>query len=172
MSSRELFTERLCLCPIEVDEVEELHGLWTDEQVRRFLWDGEIVSLERTKEIVENSKALFDERRFGIWGIRERGSSELIGFAGYWHFRTPPSLELLFGVAPSHWRRGIATESGRRLIRYAFEDLGFDTVDASTDHDNTASIRVLQKVGMLRRRAEIHDGRGTFFYRIARNPPR
>ena len=64
----------------------------------------------RTREIVEKSKALFDERGFGIWGIRERGSNELIGFAGYWHFRTPPSLELLFGVAPSHWHRGIATE--------------------------------------------------------------
>ncbi len=110
MSIRDLSTERLCLRPIEVDEVEELHSLWTDEQVRRFLWDGEVISLRRTREIVEKSKALFDERGFGIWGIRERGSNELIGFAGYWHFRTPPSLELLFGVAPSHWHRGIATE--------------------------------------------------------------
>ena len=113
MLNQEISSERLSLRPIEVDRVEALHSLWTDERVRRYLWDGEEISLQRTRVIVETSSALFEESGFGIWGVCNRGSDELLGFAGYWHFRTPPSLELLFGVASGRWNRGIATESSR-----------------------------------------------------------
>ncbi len=148
--------------------MEALHSLWTDEQVRRFLWDGVVIPLDRTREIVEKSCTLFDEYGFGIWGIREHGSHELLGFAGYWHFRTPTSLELLFGMSSRHRNRGIATEASRSLIRYAFKDLGFREVDASTDIANAPSIRVLEKLGMLLQRREVVDGLDTVFYRVSR----
>ncbi len=168
MSSRDINCERLSLRPVEDADVEALHSLWTDEAVRRFLWDGELIPPERTREIVARSCALFDDHGFGIWGVRERGSDLLIGFAGYWHFRTPPSLELVFGVASSHWNRGIATESSRCLIRYAFESLGFRSVEASTDFANTASTRVLEKLGMSLQRREVVAGLDTVFYQLSR----
>ena len=168
MTTGEIHSQRLSLRPIGLDDIEALHSLWIDEPVRRFLWDGKIVPLDRTHEIVETNRVLFDEDGFGIWGIRELGSQELIGFAGYWHFREPPSLELLFGVAPGHWNRGIATEAGLRLICYAFEELGFLSIDASTDVDNTASIRVAEKLGMMRQRRDVVDGLDTVFYRMRR----
>ena len=170
MLSQEIISERLSLRPVEVEDVDALHVLWTDEQVRRFLWDGEVIPLERTRQIVDKNRGLFDAYGFGIWGVRERGSDELLGFSGYWHFRTPPSLELLFGVAASYWNRGIATESSRRVIRYAFEDLGFDKVEASTDLNNAGSIRVFAKIDMQLDRREVIDGLGTVFYRRTRTP--
>lgn len=149
--------------------MEALHSLWTEEQVRRFLWDGEVIPLGSTRKIVEDSQTLFDEHGFGIWAVRERGSDELLGFAGYWHFRIPPVLELLFGVAPGHRNCGIATQAGGRLIRYAFEDLRLRTVEASTDFGNAASIRVLDKLGMQLERREVVDGLDTVFYRLSRD---
>jgi RimJ/RimL family protein N-acetyltransferase len=65
----------------------------------RFLWDGKVVPLEQTEDIVERNERLFKESGFGIWGIREHNFAELIGFVGYWHFRTPPGLNL-----SSRWR--------------------------------------------------------------------
>ncbi len=169
MSSPEIISERLLLRPIEPGDVEALHSLWTDEQVRRFLWDGDVIPWDRTRKIVEESLAQFEEHGFGIWGIRERDSHGLVGFVGYWHFREPPSLELLFGVEPGHWNRGIATEASRSLISYAFEDLGFRTVEASTDCGNAASIRVLKKLGMRLQRREVVDGLATVFYSVMRD---
>ena len=116
----EIVSERLSLRPVDVDGVGALQSLWTDGRVRRFLWDDEVIPIERTREIVEKSCALFADSGFGIWGVRERSSNDLLGFAGYWHFHTPPSIELLFGVAAAHWNRGIATESSRCVIRYGF----------------------------------------------------
>lgn len=164
----EIESERLLLRPVGTESVESLHSLWTDEPVRRFLWDGDVIPLEQTLEIVEKNRALFEESGFGIWGVHERGSDDLVGFAGYWHFRTPPSLELFFGVTPGHWNRGIATEASRLLIRYGFEELGFEKIDASTDYANTASIRVLEGLDMSFHRREVVDGLDTLFYRLTR----
>jgi RimJ/RimL family protein N-acetyltransferase len=102
----------------------------------------------------------------GYGGVRERNLDELLGFAGYWHFRIPPSLELLFGVESHRWNRGIATESSRCVIRYGFEILGFQTVEASTDVANAASIKVLEKLGMSFQRHAVLDGLDTIFYAL------
>jgi RimJ/RimL family protein N-acetyltransferase len=164
--NREIATERLSLRPIGAVEVAALHRLWTEEGVRRFLWDGKIVPLKQTADIAETSGRLFEELGVGIWGVRESGCDELLGFAGYWHFRTPPSLELLFGVASDHWHRGIATEASRGVLRYGFEVLGFDTIEASTDVMNAASIRVLEKLGMAFLKRAVVDGLDTVFYSL------
>jgi Acetyltransferase (GNAT) domain len=44
--------------------------------------------------------------------------------------------------------REIATESSHSVIRYGFETLNFQAIQASTDIANAASIRVLEKLGM------------------------
>jgi ribosomal-protein-alanine N-acetyltransferase len=165
----EVVSKRLMLRPIRREEVLALHGIWIEESVRRFLWDGLIVPLKETEAIVERSQRLFQERGYGLWGVREFGGDELVGFAGYWHFRTSSSLELLFGVKSGQWNRGIATESAQSLIRYGFETLHFQTIHASTDFANAASIRVLEKLGMSLRQREIVDGLDTLFYTLQRS---
>ena len=166
---RELVSTRLELRPIRKEEGLALYRIWIDEEVCRFLWDGMVVPLEETKAIVDRSSRLFEERGYGLWGVREFGCDELVGFAGYWHFRTTSSLELLFGVKSGRWNRGIATESGRSVIRYGFETLNFPAVEASTDAGNAASIRVLEKLGMSLRQRAVVDGLDTLFYTLARS---
>ena len=164
--SPNLTSARLSLAPLGPADAASLHRLWIEEPVRRYLWDGEVVSIEKTEEMVETNRRLFRDSRFGIWGVRERNSDQLIGFAGYWHFRDPPCLELLFGVEPNHWNRGIATESSRSVIRYGFEALNFQKIDASTDVGNTASITVLKKLGMTQQHRAVTDGLDTIFYTL------
>ena len=163
-----LATERLVLRPLAAADAERLHALWTDEPVRPFLWDGRAIAPEETRAIVAESARLFRDRGLGLWAIRERGGEELLGVAGYWYFRTPPSLELLFAVAAPHWRRGIASEASRCVIDYGFLTLGLGVIAASTDAANAASVRVLEKLGMSLRRRETVDGLDTVFYELAR----
>lgn len=91
-----------------------------------------------------------------------------MGFVGFWQFRTPPSLELLFGVAFDHWNRGVATETCKSVIRYGFDVLNFLTIEASTDVANEASVRVLEKLGMSFRERAIVDGLDSVFYTLRR----
>src|SRR5688572_14619101 len=108
-----LHTSRLTLAPLRPNDAAELHEIWTAPGVRRFLWDDEVIPAEQTAGLVETSAALFADRGLGLWGARLCDASSRLsfaGFAGYWFFRDPPELELLYGVAEPLWGRGLATE--------------------------------------------------------------
>jgi len=51
---------------------------------------------------------------------------------------------------PDHAGHGYATEAVRELIRLCFEDLGLRRVTANCFADNTASWRLMERVGMRR----------------------
>ncbi len=46
------------------------------------------------------------------------------------------------------WGRGLATEAAWACVRYAFEKVGMERVIAGADEPNTASLRVIEKLGM------------------------
>ncbi len=56
--------------------------------------------------------------------------------------------ELGYELAPWHWRRGYATEAARAMLRFGFRDLKLHRVFSQCIADNTASVRVLERIGM------------------------
>jgi RimJ/RimL family protein N-acetyltransferase len=64
--------------------------------------------------------------------------------------------ELGWALAPEHAGRGYALEAVRELMRICFEDLGLRRVVANCFLDNTASWRLMERLGMRR---EVHTVR-------------
>ncbi len=160
-------TERLELRPLARSEDSELHALWTSPGVRRFLFDDEVIPADRTREFLDRSESLFRDEGYGLWGARLHGRADLIGFSGLWHFRDSPEHELLFGIADPMVGRGFGTEIARAVVDHAFTELAFREVRASTDGENHASVRVLEKSSFrFDRRASV-DGLDTLFYVLA-----
>ena len=114
--STELTTPRCRLRPVTADDAEPLHELWSSPGVRRFLWDGEIIPMARTRAAIEQSQRMFEEQTFGLWGAWAPASRTLVGFGGLWHFRDPPDLELLYGVAERLWGQGYAGEIAQAVL--------------------------------------------------------
>jgi RimJ/RimL family protein N-acetyltransferase len=169
MRPHEIKTARLRLRPLAEADVDELHALWSSPDVRKYLWDDEVIARQRTASLVEESLRLFAAHGYGLWGARLHDREELVGFGGSWYFHMPPKLELLYGIAPEHWNRGLATEIAQALIRYGFEVLEFSEVWASTDAPNAASARVLEKAGLQLERRAVVDGLETLFYCLPRS---
>jgi ribosomal-protein-alanine N-acetyltransferase len=168
-TSPHLETARLRLTPVTAADVAELHALWSTPEVRTFLWDGEIIPLDRTTSIATESARLFATHGFGLWAARLCGDAEIAAFGGLWYFRDPPELELLYGVAAERWRRGLATEMAGAVVSYAFQALGHQVIRASTDAGNTASVRVLEKLGFALERRALTGGLDTLFYQLHRS---
>ena len=168
MKSKSIETERLRLYPFTLDDVDRLHQLFIDPGVRKYLWDDEVISKEIAKEIIEKSVAMSEEDGKGLWSVLTRESDELIGFCGFWFFHEPPQLEILYGIAPSHWGQGIATEAAKAMMSYGFEELRFDCIIASTDAPNLASVRVMQRIGMTFQKRELTNGLDTIYYMMSR----
>lgn len=159
-----LRTQRCELRPVAAADVAELHALWITAGVRRFLWDDEIIPLERAAEVVAASGRLFARHGFGLWALRLKDLPAIQGFAGIWPFRDPPEFELLFGVAEPLWGRGYAVEAAGVVLTYCAAELDMRVVRASTDAGNRASIRVLDKLGFDLVRHATVDGLDTIFF--------
>ena len=161
----ELSTERLLLRPFTLDDVDALHTLWADREVRRYLFDGEVQARERVVEVVDNSIEGFADVGYGFFSMRRRESpAGIVGFSGFRPFDEPGVVEMLFAVAPSHWGRGYATEATREVLRYGFEQCDLRRVVATTDTPNQRSVRVLQRLGLFFEKRRERHGLDTVYY--------
>jgi ribosomal-protein-alanine N-acetyltransferase len=147
---RTLVTARLDLLPCTQADAPALWEIWTDPDVRRYLWDDEVIPVERARAIVADSVAEARTSGLGLRTVRRRGAETIVGFCGLLPNHAG-EVELLYGLAPACWGQGLATEAARAVLRDAFEVLGLARVVAATDPPNHASIRVLERLGMAPR---------------------
>jgi ribosomal-protein-alanine N-acetyltransferase len=161
-------TVRLRLRPLAPEDLDAIHRLWVDPEVRRYLWDDERISRERARSVIAAGIEDFESRGFGLWAVIRKEDGELIGFCGFRSLEGTPEIELLYGISPPYWGIGLATEAARAAIRYGFEGAGFDRILGITDTENEASRRVLEKAGMRFEKHAICEGRKETRYEISR----
>ena len=158
-----LRTSRLGLRPCEPRDLDELRALWTDSQVRRFLFDDRSISRAEAEAFVDLSVTTFAGHGYGLWIVDQ--CDRTVGFVGLRHASAAPA-NLLFGIRPAFWGRGYATEAASAVLGYAFDALQLDRVAADVDEPNHASVRVLEKLGMSRIRRAIVNGHPLLYYEI------
>ncbi len=161
-------TQRLILRPPSLDDLDDLHRVWTDSDVRRYLWDDRIIPKERTIEELHKTIDCFATRGFGLWAVCLKGRTQLIGICGFLPEDNPREAELLYALAPAYWKQGLITEAAKAVLQYGLESLGFERIVASADVPNVGSIRVLEKIGMCFEKQEQVDGLELVFYSTAR----
>lgn len=93
-----------------------------------------------------------DYRRhgYGRWAIVHKADRMVVGFNGLKYLDELGETDLGYRLAHRYWGRGLATESSLGVLRYGFDNLGLQRIVALVLPEHTASIRVLQKVGMHR----------------------
>jgi len=83
------------------------------------------------------------------WAITPKADESVVGMVFFHSFSSRhKKAELAFNVARSHWGKGIATDSARAVVRFAFEHLALNRVEATCMPANFGSRRVLEKIGM------------------------
>src|SRR5262245_44417418 len=164
-----IHTSRLRVRPYRENDLDALHALWTDPQVRRYLWDDRVIERTLAAEVMRGSIASTAAEGFGHWAVCPTGGDALIGFCGLRRLDDGPDVELLYGLAPAYWHRGLATEAARAMLRFGFGQLGFARIFALTDAPNTASVAVMQRLGMSFECRLIYHGLDTVQYIMRRD---
>jgi RimJ/RimL family protein N-acetyltransferase len=147
-----LETERLLLRRFTESDVDYLHDLDGDPEVMRFLNGGkptprDVIRNETLPRLL-HSYARFEG--FGVWAAIERWTGEFVGWFEFYPWRDagPDEVEVGYRLRRSAWGKGYATEGSRALIRKGFTELGVRRVVAETMAVNTASRRVMEKLGL------------------------
>lgn len=72
----------------------------------------------------------------------------IIGWCGLDGEAEPGKTVLFYSVDAEFRNRGYATRCVRELLRYAFEEMDYETIYGGCSRENHASYRVMQKAGM------------------------
>ncbi|MBL4934768.1 GNAT family N-acetyltransferase [Clostridium sp. YIM B02515] len=78
--------------------------------------------------------------------LKETGT--LIGAASLFGLDDEP--ELGWTIHRNYWRQGFGTEIAKELLKFGFQTLGLRRIIAGCNSNNTASYRIMEKIGMRR----------------------
>ena len=146
-------TERLRLRPFEAGDHAALLALHEREDVTRYLPSG-LRDADGVRQLLDRKMANLrleeegDELNLAVV-LREDG--RFVGDVIVFHRSTTHrAAEVGYVFDPAFHGRGFATEATAALLRLAFSHMGYHRVYGRLDARNTASARVLEKVGMRR----------------------
>jgi RimJ/RimL family protein N-acetyltransferase len=145
----EIDTARLRLRPFTLDDLDEYYtAIRSDPDVMRFLPGGQPQPRERAKQVIRFFIDYWRDHDFGAFAIVDRADDRLIGQCGLQIIPGQTDVELFYALAKPYWGKGYASEAGRACLRYGFESAGLDRIFAMFVPGNTASERVMIKLGM------------------------
>jgi RimJ/RimL family protein N-acetyltransferase len=148
-----------------MDDLDSLYELWTNADVKQFLFDDRQISREEAQSLLEASETNFTHYGYGLWLFFENHTDQLAGFAGLLH-STEALPSLIFATNPPLWKRGYAREAALAVLGYAFEVLQLQGIVADVDEPNVASIRVLEELGLSQYQRAIVNDRPLLFYEL------
>ncbi len=146
-----LRTARLCLRPVTGADADALFALHSDAHVLRY-WDAPPwAGPERARRFIEACRRIEEEGSGARLAIERAADTVFIGWCGLARWNPDHrSASLVYCLSQAAWGQGYATEAARALLRWAFETLDLNRVQAETDTRNAASARVLEKLGFRR----------------------
>jgi [ribosomal protein S5]-alanine N-acetyltransferase len=144
-------TARLCLRPFTSADADALFGLHSSAHVLRY-WDAPPWEERERAELFIAACRQMEEDGSGARPAIERVSDgAFIGWCGLSRWNPDyRSASLGYCLGDAAWGHGYATEAARALLQWGFDTLDLNRVQAETDTRNTASARVLEKLGFTR----------------------
>ncbi len=142
-------TDRLILRKMTLGDADAVFAYASDPEVTRYvIWDA-----HRT---IEDSRAFLDLTARGYesgadpaWGIVYKGDHRFVGTCGFASLEPEHArAEIGYVISREYRGRGLASEAVRAMIRFGYERMNLNRIEARCIAENAASARVMQKAGM------------------------
>ena len=141
-------TSRLLIRELTPDDETLLLVLDADARLTRYV--KKRTAQESKKVFKDTLKDYKNQTGLGRWGIFNLADNDFIGVCilNYSEYDSK-RIELGYRLHLKYWGSGIATELAQAVVFYGLNEVGLKEIYAVTHPDNTASQRVLSKVGFM-----------------------
>lgn len=147
----EITVGELILRPLKEKDAAGLFRLFSNDQVTRYMDIDSFRNITEAMQIITH----FQERQeaddgFRL-GITLADGGELVGTCGYHKWNKPHyKAEIGYDLLPEYWGKGIMTVAVGALVDYGFQEMALHRIEAFVDPLNTASSRLLGRLGFNR----------------------
>jgi ribosomal-protein-alanine N-acetyltransferase len=162
----ELETARLRLRQLSDADQLAVFSLRSDPQVNKFINREKPKRPEQASEFISRINKDISGGRSFYWAISISGNSDLVGVICLWNFSEDrKSAELGYELMPRFQKQGIMQEAVSRVLRFAFEQIYLERIEAFTHKKNINSIKLLRKKGFIHipGRSATHDASDIIF---------
>lgn len=140
-------TAKFCLRifkPADLDELSRIFG--KAENMKYLGLNGEPMTKAETETVLLSMIGHWARHNFGRWAVISKESGKLIGCSGLRSHKN--GAELVYLIDESEWGKGLATEIALASLDFGFRHHNFKKIVAFARHANSASRRVMEKIGM------------------------
>lgn len=143
-----LTTTRLTLRPFNSDDTPFVVELLNDPGWLRFIGDRHVRTRAEAEAYIA-SRLVAQQARVGysLWRVALKENDEPVGMCGLVRREGLEDADIGFAFLARHTGLGYALESARAVMREADATFVLQRVVAICDPDNSASIRLLEKLG-------------------------
>ena len=148
MKDNVLETERMMLRWMEMSDVDDLIGIFSDPVAMRY-YPGTKTRRE-AEDWVRWTLSSYRDHGFGQWAAVLKDSGEFAGQCGLTvqEVEGEEEVEIGYLFLREFWGRGLATEAARAARDHGFHALGYERLVSLIDPGNLASRRVAERVGL------------------------
>lgn len=144
-------TERLILRRIKKKDAHDMYEYSSDRRVSEYLLWSPHPSEKYTRAYVSSLKKHYKNHTFFDFAVIYKENGKMIGTCGFSRVDAENScVEIGYVLSYDYWGMGIAVEAASEIIRLAFEEFGFNRVEARYMTENTHSAHVMEKLGMTK----------------------
>ncbi|MGK0385641.1 MAG: ribosomal-protein-alanine N-acetyltransferase [Patiriisocius sp.] len=142
-----LETERLLLRPFKLGDEAGVLEFASNTLTQQYTGDIVRTSMEEVKQLIQNVW-LHDYATYGYgrFAVIHKEDNKIIGFNGIKFLKDIHQTDLGYRFLPQYWGKGIATESSKAILEYAFTTLKLAEIIAHVLPENPASAKVLEKL--------------------------
>jgi ribosomal-protein-alanine N-acetyltransferase len=144
-------TQRLVLRHMSIADAEDVFRMRSDPRMHEHTDTQVDVTLEQTNTYIEKMDRGINENRWIIWAIEHKDSGKFAGTVSIWNFDNERrSGELGYGIIPSFQGQGLMTEALDAVVRYGFDIVNLNVIEAYTEVSNARSNCLLERCKFIR----------------------
>lgn len=140
-----LATNRCVLREFLPTDAQAMYDLNANKKVVQYTGDVPFESVEQTRTFLQNYQD-YEKNGFGRWLVINKQTKEVLGWCGLKFYDN--EVDIGYRFFEHFWGLGYATETAKACIDYGFNVLNLQRIVGNCMLENTASIRVLEKLGM------------------------
>lgn len=150
LGTKEIETERLILRKFTLEDTEDMFNNWAnDDEVTKFLTWPTHSNLDISKTVLEMWVDEYKDDKFYQWCIELKGNKQAIGTISVVYINeNVDSVEIGYCIGRKYWNQGITSEAVAALIKFFFDDVKVNRIEARHDPNNPNSGKVMLKCGL------------------------
>lgn len=146
-----LETNRLILRQVTTEDANSLLMYLSNKDVTMHMGVAPFKSIDDALDEISWYQSILEKKTGIRWGITLKGQAEVIGSCGFLnlasqHHRSEIGIEL----SKEYWGKGIASEAFEAVIKYGFEQMDLQRIEALIEPPNIPSQKLTEKQGFIR----------------------